>query len=373
MIHDHHAGYITWAEFERNQHLIADNANGKSYMGRGSIRRGEALLPGLFRCARCGRRLHIQYTGKGGNTQRYVCRGAFSAKAVRQLHRLRRHAGRPHRRPGSRWTGCSRSGSRPRWPRWKPRMSARATSASRSRTLFSRPNTRPPGHAANTTPSIPTIAWLPASWSGAGTRSWCNCAIWRCSSTDLDQTEQTPALSAEDRARLMTLGKDLAKAWNSPGASIETRKKIIRLLIKEIIVDVVGDTLALVIHWQGGDHTEMTVKKNKVGQTRWTVDADVVDLVRVLARQLPDNAIAAILNRSGKVTGHGASWTRTHVRGLRKHEWHSRLSRRRARRARRGHARRSRRNSEGEPSDGLPNGHQRRASQRSSSAPGRPG
>ena len=40
-------------------------------------------------------------------------------------------------------------------------------------------------------------------------------------------------------------------------------------------------------------------------------------LVRVLARQLPDNAIAAILNRSGKTTAHGASWTRTHVRGLR--------------------------------------------------------
>src|SRR6476646_8700008 len=56
LIHDHHERYITWAEFERNQHLIADNANGKSYMGRGSMRRGEALLPGLFRCARCGRR-----------------------------------------------------------------------------------------------------------------------------------------------------------------------------------------------------------------------------------------------------------------------------------------------------------------------------
>ena len=134
---------------------------------------------------------------------------------------------------------------------------------------------------------------------------------------NLDQNKQAPTLSAEDRARLMALGKDLAKAWNSPGATIETRKKIIRLLVKEIIVDVVDDKLALVIHWQGGDHTEMTVKKNKVGQTRWTVEADVVDLVRVLARQLPDMAIAAILNRSGKLTGRGATWTRTHVRGLR--------------------------------------------------------
>jgi excisionase family DNA binding protein len=126
-----------------------------------------------------------------------------------------------------------------------------------------------------------------------------------------------PTLSAEDRARLMFLGRDLAKAWDSPGVSVETRKKIIRLLIKEIIVDVVDDALALVVHWQGGDHTRMTVKKNKVGHTRWSVEAGVVDLVRVLARQMPDQAIAAILNRSGKLTAHGNTWTRMHVCSLR--------------------------------------------------------
>jgi hypothetical protein len=115
----------------------------------------------------------------------------------------------------------------------------------------------------------------------------------------------------------MTLGKDLVKAWNSPGVSVETRKKIIRLLVKEIIVDVVDDALALVIHWQGDDHTELKVKKNKIGHTRWAIEAETIDLVRVLARQLPDNAIAAILNRSGKPTAHGATWTRTHVCGLR--------------------------------------------------------
>ena len=69
----------------------------------------------------------------------------------------------------------------------------------------------------------------------------------------LDQAKPAAALSAEERARLMALGEDLAKAWNSSGASIETRKKIIRLLVKEIIVDIVDDSLALIIHWQGGD------------------------------------------------------------------------------------------------------------------------
>ena len=75
MIRDHHEGYISWAEFENNQRLIADNANGKSFMSRGSIRRGEALLSGLLRCGQCGRKLHVAYSGESGSSGRYHCRG----------------------------------------------------------------------------------------------------------------------------------------------------------------------------------------------------------------------------------------------------------------------------------------------------------
>ena len=81
LIKDHHEGYISWEEFARNQEIISDNANGKSYLGRGSIRRGEALLPGLFRCGRCGRKLTVHYGSRGTHTQRYACRGAFSERA----------------------------------------------------------------------------------------------------------------------------------------------------------------------------------------------------------------------------------------------------------------------------------------------------
>ena len=75
LIRDHHEGYIGWAEFERNQRLISDNANGKSFMSRGSIRRGEALLAGLLRCGHCGRKLHVAYSGENGSAGRYHCRG----------------------------------------------------------------------------------------------------------------------------------------------------------------------------------------------------------------------------------------------------------------------------------------------------------
>ena len=316
LIHDHHAGYLTWAEFERNQHLIADNANGKSYMGRGSIRRGEALLPGLLRCARCGRRLHVQYTGKGGNTQRYVCRGAFSARAVDNCI-------------GFGGMRIDRTVAQEVLDRLQPlgieaalaAMQAHNERQSDKRQQIENAIQQAQYEAARARRQYDTVDPDNRLVAGELERRWNEKLVQlrdlEMQLDNLSQTEQTPALSAEDCARLMILGKDLVKAWNSPGVSVETRKKIIRLLIKEIIIDVVGETLALVIHWQGGDHTEMKVKKNKVGQTRWTTDAGVVDLVRVLSRQLPDNVIAAILNRSGKTTVHGASWTRTHVRGLR--------------------------------------------------------
>ena len=83
---------------------------------------------------------------------------------------------------------------------------------------------------------------------------------------------------------------------------------------------MVADKIELVIYWQGGDHTRLGVKKNKAGQNRWATDADVVELVRVLARQLPDESIAAILNRSGKSTGSGNSWTAGRVSALRQHQ-----------------------------------------------------
>jgi hypothetical protein len=80
---------------------------------------------------------------------------------------------------------------------------------------------------------------------------------------------------------------------------------------------VVDDAVRLIIHWQGGDHTRLEVRKNKAGQTRWATDIGVIELVRVLARHMSDTAIAITLNRAGKSTGRGNSWTRPRVCSLR--------------------------------------------------------
>jgi excisionase family DNA binding protein len=138
---------------------------------------------------------------------------------------------------------------------------------------------------------------------------------------DRDALAASPktSLTEAERQRLLSLGADLEIAWNSPGATPATRKRIIRTLIEEIVVRVEDDALDLVIRWVGGDHTPLRVRKNRAGQHRWTTNADVVELVTVLARQLPDKAIASILNRAGKTTGRGNGWTRSRVCIMRNH------------------------------------------------------
>jgi DNA invertase Pin-like site-specific DNA recombinase len=71
VIRDHHDGYISWAEYDRNQITIAGNANMKGAMVSGSVRKGSALLVGLLRCGRCGRKLKVLHHSR--RDARYVC------------------------------------------------------------------------------------------------------------------------------------------------------------------------------------------------------------------------------------------------------------------------------------------------------------
>jgi len=284
-------------------------------MSRGSLRRGEALLPGLFRCARCGRKLYVAYGGKGGATQRYVCRGAFDAMAVASCISF----------GGMR---IDRAIAQEVLNRLQPLGVEAALAALETQGLEQSQKRRQVENALEQARFEAARAHRqydaadPENRLVAGEleRRWNErLASVRMLEDQLAQMSARPVglVAAEDRERLLTLGADLTLAWNSPGVSVETRKKIIRILIHEIIADTAGDKLDLIIHWQGGDHTRLDVKKNKIGQNRWATEADVTDLVRVLARQMPDQAIASVLNRSGKSTGRGNSWTRSHVCSLR--------------------------------------------------------
>jgi len=317
LIHDHHEGYIRWMDFERNQRLISDNANGKSFMSRGSIRRGEALLAGLLRCGHCGRKLHVAYSGAGGNTGRYHCRGghlnhgsdrcisfggmridrAIGMEVIQRLQPL----------------GIQAALDALDEQRAEDAEKCRQVELALEQARFEAARAHRQYDVVDPENRL-VAADLEQRWNA-------RLLTVRALEQERDMLAASPqsALTDAERSRLLALGADVEQAWRSPAASSATRKRIVRTLIDEIVVRVENDSLDAVIRWQGGDHTALSVPKNHVGQHRWSTDADVVELVTELARQLPDQSIAAVLNRAGKTTGRGNGWTRSRVCFLRNH------------------------------------------------------
>ena len=135
------------------------------------------------------------------------------------------------------------------------------------------------------------------------------------SRSQLQLQEPTPG----ERAAYLALGANLEQAWNHENVTTAMRKHILRAVLVEIIVTVSAERIDLVLHWQGGDHTELSVRRRKSGQTRIAADADTGAMIRELARLMPDRAITAFLNRAGKRTGKGNAWTEARVRAWRSH------------------------------------------------------
>ena len=73
--------YISWEQYEGNLAKIQGNATMKGEASQGAPRHGVALLAGLLRCGRCGRRLVVHYDPTGG--PRYLCRDGWRGREQR--------------------------------------------------------------------------------------------------------------------------------------------------------------------------------------------------------------------------------------------------------------------------------------------------
>jgi hypothetical protein len=100
----------------------------------------------------------------------------------------------------------------------------------------------------------------------------------------------------------LALGHDVRRLWDHP-ARVQKTHSAYRLQGNH--GHPAGDTIRLVLHWQGGDHTELTLQKTRIGHTRYVTDTDTIELIRSLARIQPDPMIASVLNRMGRRTAQG--------------------------------------------------------------------
>ncbi len=127
-------------------------------------------------------------------------------------------------------------------------------------------------------------------------------------------TRTTPTL--ED---FKTLVADLEAVWEDAETDVRLKKRIVRTLIHEVVADVDSEAgeIILVIHWQGGVHTELRLPRRRRGQSSAQTSKTIVDAVQVLVRICSDDFIAGVLNRNGLRTGPGNRWTRERVTSLR--------------------------------------------------------
>jgi hypothetical protein len=97
------------------------------------------------------------------------------------------------------------------------------------------------------------------------------------------------------------------------------KQRIVRILIQEIVADVdeAAGEILLVIHWRGGRHSELRVKKNPTGRHSHCTSLEAIEVIRQMAGRFPDDQIASTLNRLGLKTGSGNTWVELRLRTAR--------------------------------------------------------
>src|SRR5215813_1631150 len=66
-----HEGYVSWDKAEAIRKMVSSNVPTSHH--HGAPKHGDALLAGLLRCRRCGRKLTLRYSGAKHHIPRYSC------------------------------------------------------------------------------------------------------------------------------------------------------------------------------------------------------------------------------------------------------------------------------------------------------------
>jgi DNA invertase Pin-like site-specific DNA recombinase len=315
LIPNAHDGYVSWLEFERVQKMIASNRL-SSCEPSGAARRGIGLLAGLLRCRRCGRMLRVYYKGRDGDVVRYACPraqldnkearcvafsgGPIDAAVAKQLLSVLQPAAIQAAILASQHQAQAHSDVMEALRRDLQAARYRAQRAERQYEAADPENrlvTQELERRWNA--ALEEVRVIESRIAGEGA----------CDSSTFTAT-------AED---FRNLAADLEALWTDPDADERTKKRLIRTLIREIVVDIDEQTseVVLLIHWKGGIHTPLRFPRRKRGQKSGQTPKSVVEAVRILARIYSDEMIAGVLNRAKLRTARGNYWTRAIVTSLR--------------------------------------------------------
>lgn len=301
LIHDHHEGYITWKEYIDNQKILESNrTNGEDALLNGPAREGLALLQGLLLCGSCSRRLTVRYKGHGGIYPTYECnwkrREGLSTGSCMHVHSDLIDTPIINRvleviRPKQIEAAVKALEEIERREeavdnQWRMQIERAEYEANLAQRRYE--------------------AVDPDNRLVAGTleKRW-NDALVRLEEVrqKLEEHRQKNRISAteDQKAQLLKLAHNFPKLWKAHSTRAKDRKRILRLIIKDITVEKPVDAKQLVLHirWQGGAMEDIPVgiPANYADQIRY--GDHIIDRVRELSQSHTEAQIADLFNAEG--------------------------------------------------------------------------
>jgi len=316
---EHHEGYITLEEFSKNQERLEKNrTNGEEALLAGPAREGLALLQGLLLCGTCGHALTVRYTGNGGIYPCYLC------------NRLRREGSASKDCMSFRCDLLDAAIAAEVMQALQPAEIELALAAlqeleSRDRTIsrqWQMRLERAEYQAALAERRYQEVDPSQRLVAGTLERRW-NDALLQLEDLKKQAAEflrqEARVATPEQKAQVLALARDLPRVWHAPTTQAKDRKRMLRLLIKDITVEKPPRPKQLLVHirWQGGACTDICVQlpPNIADRVRYPVA--VVERVRHLAQSLPDGDIAGRLNQEGQVSALGKPFTGSMIQWIR--------------------------------------------------------
>jgi len=317
---EHHEGYISLEEFLKNQERLEKNrTNGQELVLTGPAREGLALLQGLLLCGNCGRALTVRYLGNGGIYPCYQCnwlrREGLASKDCMSLRCDLLDAAVAEEvlkalQPAEielalAALGELESRDQTMLRQWQMRLERAAYEAALAERRYQEVD-----------PSQRLVV-------GTLERRW-NDALLQLDHLKKQaaefQRQEARVATPEQKAKVLALARDLPRLWNAPTTQAKDRKRMLRLLLKDITVEKLSHPKQLLVHirWQGGACTDVSVQlpPNRADQTRYP--AAIVDRVRDLAHSSLDAGIADQFNREGHASATGKSYTAKMIQWIRR-------------------------------------------------------
>jgi len=308
-----HAGYITWMQYQANQHRLLENAKAHGDDRRQSPpREGPALLQGLLLCGRCGDRMNVRYYTRRGRqpVPIYLCdrdRAQFGARTCQSIP-----GASLDETIGALLVEMVTPLTLEVALTVQDEIQSRLADASRLRMMQVERAKYDADLARqrfmNVDPNHRLVAdGLEADWN-AKLRALHD-AQERC---DREHAVDRAPLTEEQRARVLALAVDFPKLWRDPKTPPRERKRLIRFLIDDVTVTR-ADTITAHVRFRGGSTRTLTLPiPRRVWELTKTSAAIMAEVDTLLESHTPGR-IATILNQQGHRSGNGKLFTRKMV------------------------------------------------------------